>query len=237
MKVCPVCHESFEDALKFCDVDGTRLQRDGSVVQSQSRAWSFLGVGLLLGALGLSVASVTLLPKRTPPVIGSATQPATPSSTVSAKTTAVEPPSGSAVGADPGAEPEVVVTTGPPPDLKKKDKNRNLAPDGSDGSTLDPKAAAKAAAEADKASRDAELDRPTSAASKKPEPAPPIKTVSETREGGGSASSAQTGTDPAKEQKRPAANTKDSASQNSNKKKDEKKGGFFRVFKKIFGKD
>ena len=62
MKVCPVCNESFAKDLNFCDVDGTRLTRQGDASGSgeQSKIWQLLGVGLLLGALVISAASIFL---------------------------------------------------------------------------------------------------------------------------------------------------------------------------------
>src|SRR6478736_6068641 len=121
MKICPVCNDSFADQLNFCDVDGTRLTREGSV-QERNKWWSFLGAGLLVGALVISAAQ----PSPAPPKPASADSAANVAATPSVS-----------------AEPDGVPTDAAVPEVKKKDKS--LANSNFSGTTPNPKAAALAA--------------------------------------------------------------------------------------------
>src|SRR5262245_42121918 len=93
MKVCPVCNESFGDELNFCDVDGTRLTREGPS-QRAARLWPLLGAGLVIGGLVISVISIFFLPKRHATTLApsTSTQPASVSSQAPAAPPQETPP-------------------------------------------------------------------------------------------------------------------------------------------------
>ena len=232
MKVCPVCSESFADDLKFCDLDGTRLTRqlDGSVPsQGGSKLWSMLGIGLLVGALILSAVSVFLIPKArvSTPVSSSESQASTSSS---------KPSGGAADNTMASAtteQPEIVVTEGPLPDAKKKEKLKALTDENSNAPALNPKAAAQGINETEKTPQPAAQPP----APVKPEPAPAVKTVSETREPDPATKPASASPDPKKDPKHATTNSSKESDKKKTDDKDKKKGGFFKVFKKIFGKD
>src|SRR4029079_6008788 len=81
MKECPVCGEAFGNELNFCDVDGAKLKRQGgaSTTGEQSKLGQLWGVGLLLGALVLSAASIFLPKVRVipaTPVTSTSSEPA-----------------------------------------------------------------------------------------------------------------------------------------------------------------
>jgi len=232
MKICPVCNDSFADQLNFCDVDGTRLTREGSV-QERNKWWSLLGAGLLVGALVISAASIIFLPKArvSTPLVNSEPQtspaPPKPASADSAANVAATP--------SVSAEPDGVPTEAAVPEVKKKDKA--LANGNFSGTTPNPKAAALAAEDSDKKSPSPDVNT-TPPAPRKTE-APSVKSVSETRSADG-ATLPQTPPDLKKDQKtQTTAKSSDRASNDKKKNddKDKKKGGFLRVFKKIFGKD
>jgi len=234
MKICPVCNDSFSDQLNFCDVDGTRLTREGSV-QERNKWWSLLGAGLLVGALVISAASIIFLPKArvSTPLVNSEPQPSPappkPASAESAANVAATP--------SVSAEQDGVPTDAAVPEVKKKDKS--LANGNFNGATPNPKAAALAAEDADKKSPSPDANS-TPPASRKTEAPPSVKSVSDNRSTDG-ANLPQTAPDLKKDQKTQTATTKSSDRASNDKKKnddkDKKKGGFLRVFKKIFGKD
>ncbi len=231
MKVCPVCSESFGDELNFCDIDGVRLtrNRDVTTTQDRSRAWSMVGAGLMLGALVLSAVMIFFFPKSpmSPMVVSSQ-----PTSASSASQPATTQPS---AGADSqvAALPEIVVEEVPPVEVKKKEKPASLTDANANHSALNPKAAALDAEGASTNPRPAASEPPPPVITPRPEPPPPPKTVSEERAPEPVLKPVQTGE--VKKDSKAASKDKD-----SNKKKDDKekkKGGFFGVFKKIFGKD
>jgi hypothetical protein len=234
MKVCPVCKESFPDEMNFCDVDGTRLQRDASSPPGHNRLWSLLGVGLLIGALVISAMSIVFLPKsRVSPTVVSSEPPRASTSTKPAPEQAVS----DAQPAATAAEPEIVVTEGPPPDAKKKDKALKNANASADALVPNPKAAAQASEEGEQSAQKTSASTPAApAASPTPEP-PAVKPVSERRETEAAPKPAPTTTEVKKDPKRQTTNSREAAKESDKKKKEEKKGGFFKVFKKIFGKD
>jgi len=229
MKVCPNCDESFGDDLNFCDVDGTRLERHRDVASTgdRSRAWSFLGAGLLIGALALSAASIIFFPKsRVTPSIASSL-----------------PSTGTTPGTAPGEatapatqQPEIVVEEAlaeeaPPVETKKKEKVADLTNANANVSVPNPKAVALEAEDPVNSSRRASepvVAPPVEVRDPEPPPARPVAV--ESRESEKEMKPAPT-TDPKKDPK----------AKDSKKKKDDpkekKKGGFFGVFKKIFGKD
>lgn len=235
MKVCPNCDESFGDDLNFCDIDGTRLERHSDVAStgSRSRAWSFLGAGLLIGALALSAASIIFFPKaRVAPSIASSL-----------------PSNGTTPGQNPGEastspstpQPEIVVEEAPaeeapPTEPKKKEKPADLANANANAPVPDPKAVALEEEEpADSARRASDPAVAIPVETRTPEP-PSVKPAVEPRESEREMKPAPT-LDPKKDAK---GKGKESAKDDKKKKddgKEKKKGGFFGVFKKIFGKN
>jgi cell division septation protein DedD len=235
MKVCPVCNETFADELKFCDLDGTRLKREVGTEspQKQNKAWSLIGVGLLVGALVLSALSIIFLPKAriAPTVANSETGQAITST-----------PADSAQGqiADAGAadseSPEILVEELPATESKKKDADKSLVNANVSGATPDPKAAAKETSEDETTAGQFEPPIAPPPPVKEPEPAPAVKPASDTRDAEATAKPASSA-----EMKRDQKKSKDDDDKKSDKKGDEKKkkkgGGLFGAFKKIFGKD
>lgn len=235
MKICPVCNDSFPDELNFCDIDGTRLDREASQTgQDRNKWWSLLGAGLLVGAVVISAASIIFLPKARValPVVNSEPQ-SLPSP---AKAASVDAPGSAATvaAATPASDDDTADVVAP--ELKKKDKvtaNSNAGE-----AAPNPKAAALAAEGVDSASSSRNANKNAAFSSNKSE-APAVKPVSDTRP-------SETATRPAqvpaevKDQKSQPVNAKGPDKASDKKKtddKDKKKGGFLRVFKKIFGKD
>jgi hypothetical protein len=230
MKICPVCNDSFDDELNFCDIDGARLAQEGAV-QQRNKWWSLLGAGLVVGALVISAASIVFLPKaRVPaPVVNSEPAPVRalpPAPAAESVANAAAPPS--------SPEPEIASNDSVVPEVKKKDKA--LANGNAGGAPPNPKAAALAAENAEKPAS-ADVDRTAPSTRKNPEPPPAVKSVSDARPA--EASKPQTPPDLKKDQKTQSAAAKgsDANDKKKNDEKDKKKGGFLRVFKKIFGKD
>ena len=231
MKICPVCNDSFADQLNFCDIDGARLTREGSA-QERNKWWSLLGAGLLVGALVISAASIFFLPKArvSTPIVNSEAPPLF----APAKPASAETATSVAAAASPSSEAESVSTVAVVPEVKKKDKA--LANANDSGAMPNPKAAAVAAEEADKKSPAGDA---APATTKKPEPVPPVKSVSDTR-AADAAAKPQPPPDLKKDTKTPSttakSSDKDSNDKKKNEEKDKKKGGFLNAFKKIFGK-
>ncbi len=218
MKLCPDCNERFPDEMKYCDLDGTKLQREpGSEGQDQSRLWSLIGVGVLVGAIVIIAVSVLFSP-RTPntPAIARSTPPA--SQSVSSDT-----------AAETGAKPEIVVEETPIAEVKKKDKSADAT--NSNSSAPDPKAAAKEDSdEPEPAKSDPRIEPLKPAAS---ETEKPIASTNAKSKGDGDPSASKSGQTPADAK---ADKKKESEKGKEEKKDEKKKGGLFRVFKKIFGK-
>ena len=231
MKICPVCNDSFADELKFCDIDGARLTREGGA-QDRQKWWSLLGAGLVVGALVISAASIVFLPKArvSTPILNSQPQ----SAIVPSKPPVVESAT-SVASPEVSSESENPVTEAIVPEVKKKDK----AVSNNDGDTTspNPKAAALAAEDADKAAS-AEPNKDIAPA-KKPEAAPSEKSANDARVAD-SPKPAQSTPELKKERPQPVtakSSDKDSRDKKNGDEKDKKKGGgFLRVFKKIFGK-
>ena len=237
MKICPVCSETFADDLKFCELDGTRLARLAGATgeASHPRTWSLLGIGLLVGALVLSAVSVFWIPRTrqlpaasSSPVTNTAPPPMSSSKPAESSGSSI-PPAGATATSD---QPDIAVGDVPPADAtaRKKDRTKTATADDS-APKLNPKAAAQTGDDT------AKLDPPVvqpAPPPRKVEPAPTPKAASEARAPDATPKAAATA-DPKKDSR----HTKDAASDDKKKAddKDKKKGGFFRVFKKIFGKD
>jgi hypothetical protein len=235
MKVCPVCNESFGNDLNFCDIDGAKLRREHGTTSAResNKAWSLLGVGLVLGAVLISAASIVFFPKaRIAPTVVSSETAAGPAAGQPA-----QPTSATEVASAVPQYPEVVVEETPAPETKKKDKAQPLTSDTPDPSP-DPKAAALEAEESGKAKGE---DDAAASAPAKVEAMPTPKTVSETRETNPAAKAADPGAELKKDTKQPSKSSKDSdksdGKKDEEKKDKKKKGGLFGVFKKIFGKN
>lgn len=229
MKVCPVCSESFGDELNFCDIDGVRLtrNRDVTTTQDRSRAWSMVGAGLMLGALVLSAVMIFFFPKSPMSPVIVSSQPT--SASTATQPSATQPASSDAQVA---ALPEVVVEQMPPTEVKKREKPSSLTDANANSSALNPKAAALAAEGANANPQPAASQPAPPVVMPRPEPPPPPRTVSEERAPEPVLKPVQTG----EVKKDSKANSKDKDSKKKDDK-EKKKGGFFGVFKKIFGKD
>jgi hypothetical protein len=186
---------------------------------------------LLVGALIISGISVIFLPRArvSPPVVSSE-----PPSISSNKTPTTETTSNAAAPATTD-QPEAALTEPPAPDPKKKDKVRDLGNSNASGTILNPKAAAQSDEDAEKLKQPVETPATQPLPiPKRPDPLPPARTVSETRETETPSKPAASST----ELKRDPKSAKNSEKDPEKKKTDDKKkGGFFKVFKKIFGKD
>jgi hypothetical protein len=223
MKICPVCNESFPEELRFCDLDGAKLTREGVAEgQDQNRLSSLIGVGILFGAVVIIAISVLFSP-RTPDAANFT--PSTPPSQTSADSV----PAPSVVEVP---EPEIVVAENVPAEPKKKEKPADSANGNSNSANLDPKAAAgdtDPAAEAAKGGLDIEHSKPTDVEPGKPDSGSTAKAKDESN---------TTAVKPAPEAKTDKKVSKDPAKNADGKKPEEKKEGKLRkFFKKIFGKD
>jgi len=241
MKVCPLCSESFGNELNFCDVDGAKLKRqtDGSGGGEQSKLWQLLGVGLLLGALVLSAASIFLPKGRVtalPSVSSTSAEPVPNRST--SNDSSNKATSSPAVSEEPAAGTDELALA----ETRKRDKALALASQNSSAPGPNAKAAAQAAEEGDKGPAIDQTPKPPPApAPVASEGAASAKTVTETREPPAPPKAVPAVAE-SKEPRKPTAETKSPGKDPSGKKKTdekdkEKKGGFLRVFKKIFGKD
>ncbi|MEW6209161.1 MAG: hypothetical protein AB1631_12395 [Acidobacteriota bacterium] len=213
MKICPDCNERFPDEMKYCDLDGNKLLREpGSEGQDQSRLWSLIGVGILVGAILIITISVLFSPRtpdtpaiaRSAPVTQQTPQPSSPEQSV---------------------KPDVVIEELPIAETKKKEKPADAA---NSNSALNPKDAFKETGEETEATKtDSKPESPKTASSETDKAAP---VAAKPKEADPSASkSAPTAAD--------AKSDKKKESEKKEEKKDEKKkGGLFRFFKKIFGK-
>jgi hypothetical protein len=210
MKICPECNESFPDEMKYCDLDGTKLLREpGSQTQDQSRLWSLIGVGILVGAILIITISVLFSPRT----------PDTPAIARSAPVTAQTPQTSAP---EQSANPNIVEEL-PVVETKKKEKPA----DANSNSAVNPKAAFKETEESGSAKPDSRAEPPeTNSSESETEKVAPVaaKPKSETE-----ASKSAPTSDP-KSDKKKEADKKDE------KKDEKKKGGLFRFFKKIFGK-
>ncbi|HKY04844.1 MAG TPA: hypothetical protein VJQ56_08140, partial [Blastocatellia bacterium] len=218
------------DELNFCDIDGVRLtrNRDVTTTNDRSRTWSMVGAGLMLGALVLSAVMIFFFPKSpmSPVVVSSQPTSASTASQSAATQTAASTDSQVA------ALPEVVVEETPPVEVKKREKPASLTDANANTSPLNPKAAALDSEGASTDPRPAASEPPPPVVTPRPEPPPPPRTVSEERAPEPVLKPVQT-SDVKKDSK---ANSKDKDSKKKDDK-EKKKGGFFGVFKKIFGKD
>lgn len=226
MKVCPVCTESFGDEFSFCDIDGTKLKRDASSPPAQNKVWSLLGVGLLIGAVVISAAAIIFLPKA--PVSPVARSSESQTNAAPAKTNSDETPASATAFNQDEANANVSAVV-----AKKQDKAQELTnANVSEATGTDVKSVAQPA-EPGVASPQPETTALTP-------PPPPPRTeapIIETRAPEPSPKSIESSAE-RKESKSSAKSSKDSDDKKKDDDKGKKKGGgFFKVFKKIFGKD
>jgi hypothetical protein len=249
MKECPVCKESFGDDFSFCDLDGSPLGHGPGTVATASatsgKVWSVFGVVLLLGAIVISVAVVVFFPRRPATGLGATV----PSADVTSSSARSNPPQ----------VPQVVVVEQGASDSKdsvQKSENAEVragdpdaapikkapAPKAQDSGSapLDPKAAAKAADEGERPLRKNVEPESVAAEKKRVVPPPDTPAVKPTVEPPSEEAAAKPATNPPqpkKDAKGKVSKSDTAASAEKTDKKDEKKkGGFFKVFKKIFGK-
>jgi len=208
MKICPVCNDSFADELRFCDIDGARLTREGDA-QDRNKWWSLIGAGLRVSSSLPSPQPQSAIVPSKPPVVESA----------------------SATTPDVSAEPDVPATEAVVTEPRKKDKAS--ADSDVDASIPNPKAAA--VDDADKAAAQPNKDV---VSEKKPESASPEKNTNDARVADPKPAPPPPEVKKEKAQPVTAKSSdKDSRDKKNNDDKDKKKsGGFLRVFKKIFGK-
>jgi hypothetical protein len=221
MKTCPVCNESFADQLNFCDIDGVRLAREGSA-QERNKWWSFLGAGLLIGALVISALSIIFLPRArvSAPIVNSEPQ----SQPASTRQPSIENPATvAAAPAEPSAPTDVLA-----PEARKKD--RTLSNENVNAPAPNPKAVFTDEADKRLAPIDVNTAAQPSAKSEAPTPVGDTRTAD-------AALKSQPPVDLKKDSKDQPVNAKGSDDKKKTDEKDKKKGGFLRVFKKIFGKD
>jgi len=242
MKECPVCKESFQDDLNFCDLDGSPLDgRGGSTVaDSSSKLWSFLGIALLLAAVGITAGAIIFFPRGP-----SATLPPSRSQTGTTAAGSTQPataPDNGQVQADAssgldqsGAKPSAGDVAATSPDQARLGSRKAALSknDNSDASLPNPKVVAGPDDDLTRVTKQpADEVRPRTA-TPTAESAPGARVA--TGDASGPESTAKSPATPAavKHRSRTQAQGDDAAS--GTKKDDKKKGGFLRVFKKIFG--
>jgi hypothetical protein len=231
MKICPACNESFTEEFSFCEIDGTKLKRQGGAAAEPGakKDWSLLGLALVLGAVLITVATIIFAPKArfsASPRSSDTVAVAPPQQTAPTTAAVIDTTPSAAVDTPPASEVDESLPT---TETKKKEK---VVKTETDEAAANAKAAASDPDVNSKAAKAAvqPAEQPTAKAAPKPEPA-----VSETKEPERPRTVAPAET---KEIKKPVE-TKPADKETDPKKKDEKKkkGGFFGVFKKIFGKD
>lgn len=226
MRNCTVCGESFGDELNFCDVDGTPLAHDpAEAAHARNKLWSILGVALVLAALAISALTVIFLPKArvsSPVQVSSVPQPASIPESNPAPPEVARNSDLPSISSEPEAPLALDVVA---PEQRKKD-----LPLGRENANIS-KSAKAAATEA--TDNPAPLPDPkvTEADTGKSN-GPPVKAESETAETETPRVTAPPPTDP-----KNASKGTDNSNTKKKDDKDKKKGGFFKVFKKIFGKD
>src|SRR5262249_4811803 len=234
MKECPVCKESFQDDLNFCDLDGTPLDGGAAniVANSSSKLWSFLGIGLLLAAVGITAGAIIFIPRGP-----AAPLPASPSQTGTAAAGPAQPstatdsthPDG-ASDLDRSAKSVLTDATasGSPDQTRLASRKTALSKnDNSDPSLPDPKAAAGSDEELTRATRQpADETRPRlSTSTSGSDNGAGAKIVPGDSSGSDAAAKSPATSTAAK--RRPKAQAQgDDAASSGNKKDDKKKGGF-----------
>jgi hypothetical protein len=234
MKICPVCNESFTDEFSFCELDGTKLKRQAGATAEPGakKDWSLLGLALVLGAVLITVATIIFAPKArfsASTTNSDSVAVATPPQTPAANPAMIDTTPSAGSDAPPAEGAESAEEALMPSETRKKDKAAKVE---SDEAAAAAKAAATPPDANSKAAKAAVQPAEQAPAAAKPEPEASEPKEAEARP--------RTVTPPAenKEIKKPAE-SKPAEKESDAKKKDEKKkkGGFFGVFKKIFGKD
>ncbi len=242
MKICTACNESFNDEFNFCEVCGAKLQRhqDPSAPPAK-RDWSLLGIALVLGAVLVTVASIIFTPKArlTDNQMKESVAVATPpqSSPLASPSAASDLPANADSSTPASEEAELTDEEAAKAEAEAKKKEKEKA--------------AKAAEAKEAAAREAEAKATASedvnpkAAKEAVQPAEPVRPKVEAKPEPVAAEpkeesrprSVAAPPEP-KEVKKPTEEPKATTKPDDKKKDDKKKkGGFFGVFKKIFGKD
>lgn len=229
MRVCPVCEEAFGDEFNFCDLDGAALKRKREPGERDtSRVWPLLGVGLLVGALIISAASMVFLPRAQISPTASGPRPPANQEPEPAGATGSLPV---LVGETDSRKPSAATTALPKEtSAVSESEAKAMASDTEDG--VDPKAAALGT-EAKAELKEAPKTSAEASKEKAAEP-PPLKAVAAT-------TPKERRTDTSVKEPDTAAKesvaTKGAKGKQGGKDDDkEKKGGFLRIFKRIFGK-
>src|SRR5215813_569875 len=246
MKECPICKESFPDDLNFCDLDGSPLYggAGNTVAGSSSKLWSFLGIGLLLAAVGITAGAIIFFPRGPSATLPSSrsqsgggvagpTQPGTAPDNSRAQADA----SGLDQSATKSSAGDVTASTSPDQARLASRKAALSKNDNSDPSLPNPKTVAGADDDLSRAARQpAEETRPRSSnPSTAVESGSGARAVSTDSSGSESAAKSPTASAAAAKHRPKTQSQADDTTQSGSKKDDKKKGGFLRVFKKIFG--
>jgi hypothetical protein len=240
MKECPVCKESFQDDLNFCDLDGTPLDGGvaGTVAGSSSKLWSFLGVALLLAAVGITAGAILFFPRgpsATLPVgrSQSGTTASAPASTApDAGRSHADPATGLDRSTPTSNDVEATASASADQTRLASRKTALSKNDNSDPSLPNPKAVVGSDDDLTKTAKQSDDNtRPRTANSSTPPDSRAAKVAATDPSGSDSSATAPAA---AKRRSRTQAQGDDAAA-NGNRKDDKKKGGFLRVFKKIFG--
>ncbi|MBI3650245.1 MAG: hypothetical protein HY231_04290 [Acidobacteria bacterium] len=231
MKICPACSETFSDDFSFCELDGTKLKRQGggAAEPGAKKDWSLLGLVLVLGAVLITVATILFAPKARFSASGptkDSVAVAPPQQTTSPTPAVIDTTPAAATDAVASSDSEALLPT---TETRKKEKVAKT--DASGAETPNPKDAMPDPANDPKAAK----------AAAQPNEQPAAKTVAKTEPAAGESKETEQphSATPASEAKEPRKAEAKSAAKEAAGKKDEKKkkGGFFGVFKKIFGKD
>lgn|SRR5262245_4695168 len=245
MKECPICKESFQDDLNFCDLDGSPLDggTGNAVVGSSSKLWSFLGIALLLAAVGITAGAIIFFPRgpsATLPSSRSQSGPSAPASTQpAAATDSGQTQADASTGLDraavkSGSSDEAVGTS---PDQARLASRRTALSknDNSDPSLPDPKAVVGSDDDLTRTARQPnDATRPrTSTSTSAADSASSARIAPGESSGSDSTAKSPAASAAARHRSKTQAQGDDAAG--GSKKDDKKKGGFLRVFKKIFG--
>jgi hypothetical protein len=244
MKECPVCKESFQDDLNFCDLDGSPLDGGAAttVAGGSSKLWSFLGIALLVAAVGISAGAIIFFP-RGPSNSLPTGRSQTPTGIAAGQPTSMAPDGGrnqvdaSAANLDRSpAGPSDAAAAGSPDPARLASRKAALSKNGnSDSSLPNPKSVAASDEDLTGAPKPpVDESRPrTSKPSSSVDPASAAKAASTDSSGSDSASKSSAAASTKRRSKAQAQG--DDADPTGSKKDEKKKGGFLRVFKKIFG--
>jgi len=242
MKECPICKESFPDDLNFCDLDGSPLYggAGNTVAGSSSKLWSFLGIGLLLAAVGITAGAIIFFPRGPSATLPSSrsqsgggvagpTQPGTAPDNSRAQADA----SGLDQSATKSSAGDVTASTSPDQARLASRKAALSKNDNSDPSLPNPKTVAGSDDDLTSTARQPAADVRPRTATPVAESGPGARPASSDASGPESTAKPPSASAAARHRSRTQSQGDDAAG--GSKRDDKKKGGFLRVFKKIFG--